>query len=197
VNVNLKQRMKKEEDEGFTLIELMVVVLILGILMAIAIPTFLSLTSNAKTNAAESDLTTASQDEATLYTQNGTYGTTALLNITQPATATSPASGVSNIDAGINWFPTSTTVGLTVPAAGTKGVLVIEGTATPAGSEVILGTASSNTNNYWIDDNAGTLTYAVTTSAVTGATGHVPASPDFAGHSSWASLSAVTSIPGS
>ena len=55
----------------------MVVVLILGILMAIAIPTFLSLTSNAKTNPAEADLTTAVQDKSNYLTQYGDFdGTT-------------------------------------------------------------------------------------------------------------------------
>lgn len=49
----------EEREEGFTLIELMVVLLIMGILLAIAIPTFLSVTGGAKKTAAQSDLTNA------------------------------------------------------------------------------------------------------------------------------------------
>jgi type IV pilus assembly protein PilA len=49
----------EERDAGFTLIELMVVLLIMGILLAIAIPTFLSVTGGAKKTAAQSDLTNA------------------------------------------------------------------------------------------------------------------------------------------
>ncbi len=49
-----------ETEGGFTLIELMVVLLIMGILLAIAIPTFLSVTGGAKRTAAQSNLTNAS-----------------------------------------------------------------------------------------------------------------------------------------
>src|SRR5664280_3569039 len=47
------------EDAGFTLIELMVVLLILAILLAIAIPTFLGVTKSANDRAAQSNLNTA------------------------------------------------------------------------------------------------------------------------------------------
>ena len=51
----LKQRLH-DEDEGFTLIELMVVVLIIAILIAIAIPTFLGAQDRARDRGAQSDL---------------------------------------------------------------------------------------------------------------------------------------------
>jgi type IV pilus assembly protein PilA len=49
-------RNKMQDDKGFTLIELMVVVLIIAILIAIAIPTFLGLRRRAQDRAAQSDL---------------------------------------------------------------------------------------------------------------------------------------------
>ena len=44
------------DDRGFTLIELMVVVLIIAVLIAIAIPTFLGATNRARDRSAQSDL---------------------------------------------------------------------------------------------------------------------------------------------
>ncbi|MCU1380803.1 MAG: prepilin-type N-terminal cleavage/methylation protein, partial [Acidimicrobiales bacterium] len=52
---SLRQRLHNDED-GFTLIELMVVVLIIAILIAIAIPTFLGVQNRARDRAAQSDL---------------------------------------------------------------------------------------------------------------------------------------------
>ena len=49
-------RTKMQDDKGFTLIELMVVVLIIAILIAIAIPTFLGLRRRAQDRAAQSNL---------------------------------------------------------------------------------------------------------------------------------------------
>jgi type IV pilus assembly protein PilA len=51
----LRKRIDRE-DEGFTLIELMVVVLIIAILLAIAIPTFLGAQDRARDRSAQSNL---------------------------------------------------------------------------------------------------------------------------------------------
>src|SRR5580658_6283194 len=57
-------------ESGFTLIELMVVLLIIAILLAIAIPTFLGVTSSANDRAAQSNLTNALTEAAAVYQSN-------------------------------------------------------------------------------------------------------------------------------
>ncbi len=65
-------------EGGFTLIELMVVLLIIAILLAIAIPTFLGVTNTAGDRAAQSNLTNAITEAKALYQVTQAYtGSTA------------------------------------------------------------------------------------------------------------------------
>jgi type IV pilus assembly protein PilA len=64
---------RRDEEDGFTLIELMVVVLIIAILIAIAIPTFLGARARAQDRAAQSDLRNGLTAEKTVYTDLQVY----------------------------------------------------------------------------------------------------------------------------
>ena len=69
----LIERRQKGQEEGFTLIELMVVVLIIAILIAIAIPTFLGARQRANNRAAQSSLRNALTAAKTIFTDNNDY----------------------------------------------------------------------------------------------------------------------------
>ncbi len=68
--LNTLRRRMANEDEGFTLIELMVVVLIIAILMAIAIPTFLGAQDRARDRGAQSNLRNAMTAAKTIATDS-------------------------------------------------------------------------------------------------------------------------------
>jgi type IV pilus assembly protein PilA len=61
------------KDEGFTLIELMVVVMIIAVLIAIAIPSFLGFRKSAQDRAAQSEVRNVLLAEKAFWLENGDY----------------------------------------------------------------------------------------------------------------------------
>jgi type IV pilus assembly protein PilA len=74
-------------EEGFTLIEMMVVVLIIAILIAVAIPTYLGFRKNAQDAAAKSTATIALKGAKAIFADDDTYSavTPAELRDTEPS----------------------------------------------------------------------------------------------------------------
>jgi type IV pilus assembly protein PilA len=74
-----------EHEEGFTLVELLMVVLVIAILMAIAIPSFLGARSRALDRAAQVNVRHALTAEHILYTDNSQFSAaSATLTATEP-----------------------------------------------------------------------------------------------------------------
>ena len=65
------------KDEGFTLIELMVVVMIIAVLIAIAIPSFLGFRRSAQDRSAQSEVRNVLLAEKAYWLDNGDYTETA------------------------------------------------------------------------------------------------------------------------
>ena len=68
-----------KNKKGFTLVELVVVIAILGILAGIAIPRFMDATATARGAKIVADMRTIESSESMYYAQKGTYATMAQL----------------------------------------------------------------------------------------------------------------------
>lgn len=66
-------RRELRAEDGFTLVEMMIVVLIIGLLIAIALPTFLGARSRAQDRAVQTDVRNAFLAERTFYTDGAAY----------------------------------------------------------------------------------------------------------------------------
>jgi type IV pilus assembly protein PilA len=151
-------RRRRDEEQGFTLIELMVVVLIIAILIAIAIPTFLGARTRANDRAAQSSLRNALTAAKTSFTDTSDY------SAATPGlcTAVAPAGGLCRIEPSLSYVTTASTgfkvVSTITPAAG----------ATTWWAEV----KSKSGTCFGIEDNSGAnggTTYAGTTTALAAA----------------------------
>jgi type IV pilus assembly protein PilA len=83
-------RSSVRDEHGFTLIELMTVVLIIGVLVLLALPTYLGARTRAWDHAAQSDVRNAFAAEKAYYTDNLTY-------TTNPATMTAIEAAITYI----------------------------------------------------------------------------------------------------
>jgi prepilin-type N-terminal cleavage/methylation domain-containing protein len=152
------------EEEGFTLLELMMVILIIAILIAVMIPMFVGATSRAKDRAMQTSLTTAVTGAKTLYLANADYTTAT------PAALTTETGGVTFI------------AGATAPT-GQNSVSVFPVSI----SQLVVSGLSKSGSCFYILDNetSGTTVYAKLPGAGGCAASGAPLPSDPAWKSAW------------
>jgi type IV pilus assembly protein PilA len=137
-------------DAGFSLVELMVVLLILGVLLSIAIPTFLGTQGAADDRSAQSNLNTALTDALTQYQNNGqTYWINGSANAVAFASALTSAQLSMSFMAGSSG--TSTTQG------SSNSLSNISVAVSADGNGLVLAAYSVPGNCFYVVENAQLL----------------------------------------
>jgi len=101
----MKMRSKMQNQKGFTLVELMVVVVILGILVAIAVPIYNNVTADAQDKACDATVRTLNGASSMYKAQTGAFPVNmeALVPNYIQATPVCPTAGVYSMDANGAW----------------------------------------------------------------------------------------------
>lgn len=87
--------MRAGDQQGFTLVEVLVVCIVIGVLAAIALPAFLNQTQKADDAGAKTHLNTASHVLEARSTESGTYAATTVQDLVDAESSLAAADGLS------------------------------------------------------------------------------------------------------
>lgn len=107
-------------DDGFTLVELLVVLMIVGILLAVAVPAYSAFAGRSRTRAAEHQIRAAMPAAEAFFADNGTYvGLGNGVNKNPPGIASYDKTVQATVGTGSKGKPTATTYCLNATVGGT------------------------------------------------------------------------------
>jgi type IV pilus assembly protein PilA len=89
-SIGKRRRHLERVADGFTLVEVMVVVLIIGVLLAVGIPLLLGAQDRAKDTSAKAKASTAMKAQKAIYADNGGYGDPSLVEDAEPTLDAEP-----------------------------------------------------------------------------------------------------------
>jgi type IV pilus assembly protein PilA len=127
----------QRDEQGFTFVELMVVVVVIAVLIAMAVPAYAGARKRAEERATQSNIRTAFIAERTVYALNGT--------VSSDAAGTLP-----DIEPSIHWVADAT------PTNATRDTVTVSvGSVTTIDDSVVLGAKAADGTCFYLRNAAG------------------------------------------